>query len=189
MGDKRPALRLSRPCAAPPELVYDMLADLRSHLRWGGQEQSGDFRLLSLAAPDGPATVGTIFSTTGAIPMSRKRWEDRSTVTVAARPFTFEFVTHATAGTGRRAMAARYVHRYDVSAVGAGSVVTYTMTQEQITNPFLRLGLPVMRSLTWRFAIPLFAGRGFRNLVEDAATTAKVGLQPQAISARSGGTA
>jgi TusA-related sulfurtransferase len=64
-------------------------------LRWGGQEQSGDFRLLSLAAPDGPATVGTTFSTTGAIPMSRKRWEDRSTVTVAARPSTFEFVTDA----------------------------------------------------------------------------------------------
>jgi hypothetical protein len=100
--------------------------------------------------------------------MSGKRWEDRSTVTVAVRPSTFEFITEARVGSGSRAMQARYVHRYEIAAIKSGSLVTYTMTQEQIANPFLRLALPVIRQLTWRFAIPMLAGRGFRNLLVDA---------------------
>jgi hypothetical protein len=165
MGQSQPTARLSRMCAAPPGVVYDLLTDLRSHLRWAGSEQSSDFRLLSLEGPDGPASVGTVFSSTGTIPMSGKRWEDRSTVTVAVRPSTFEFVTEARVGSGSPAMQARYVHRYEMAATRDGSLVTYTMTQEQIANPFLRLALPVIRQLTWRFAIPMFAGRGFRNLL------------------------
>jgi hypothetical protein len=165
MGAQQPTARLSRTCAAPPAAVYDLLADLPSHLVWGGAEQSADFRLLSLQAPDGPAEVGTVFSSTGTIPMSRKHWEDRSTVTVAVRPSTFEFVTEARVGLGSRAMHAQYVHRYDIAATQRGSLVTYTMTQLQIANPFLRLALPVIRHLTWRFAIPMMAGRGFRNLL------------------------
>jgi hypothetical protein len=173
MGQRLPNARLSRTCAAPPAAIYDLLADLRSHLQWGGAQQSGDFRLLSLDAPDGPAGVGTVFSSTGSIPMSGKHWEDRSTVTVAVRPSTFEFVTEAHVGTGTRAMLARYVHRYDVAPTSGGSLVTYTMTQEQIANPFLRLGLPLMRQLTWRFAIPMMAGRGFRNLLAAAEAPAR----------------
>jgi hypothetical protein len=97
--------------------------------------------------------------------MSGKHWEDRSTVTVAVRPSTFEFVTEGRVGSGSRAMQARYVHRYEIAATKDGSLVTYTMTQDQIANPFLRLSLPVIRQLTWRFAIPILAGRGFRNLL------------------------
>jgi hypothetical protein len=165
MGHRRPTARLSRACAAPPAVIYDLLADLRSHLRWGGAEQSSDFRLLSLQAPDGPAEVGTVFSSTGTIPISVKHWEDCSTVTVAVRPSTFEFVTEGRVGSGSRAMHARYVHRYEIAATNGGSLVAYTMTQEEIANPFLRLALPVIRQLTWRFAIPMMAGRGFRNLL------------------------
>jgi hypothetical protein len=149
-----------------------MLADLRSHLRWGGEEQSGDFRLLSMDAPDGPATVGTVFATTGTIPMSARRWQDRSTVTAAFRPSTFEFVTEAEVGSGRKAMLARYRHRYELAPTGAGCTVTYTMLQEQIANPFLRLSLPVIRQLMWSVGIPMFAGRGFRNLLADAESAA-----------------
>ena len=98
MAQRIPAMRLSRTCAAPPEVVYDMLADLHSHLGWGGARQGRDYRLLSLEAPDGPATVGTVFATTGAIPMSRKRWEDISTVTLATRPSRFGFVTEGRVG-------------------------------------------------------------------------------------------
>jgi hypothetical protein len=173
MEQRPPTARLSKTCAAPPAAVYDLLADMRSHLQWGGAEQSSDFRLLSLQAPDGPADVGTVFSSTGSIPMSGKHWEDRSRVTVAVRPSTFEFVTEARVGIGTRAMHARYVHRYEIAATKGGSVVTYTMTQEEIANPFLRLGLPVMRQLTWRFAIPMMAGRGFRNLLAAAEATAR----------------
>jgi hypothetical protein len=183
MGQGLPAVRFSRTCAAPPEVVYDMLADLRSHLRWGGTEQSGDFRLLSMEAPGGPATVGTIFATTGAIPMARKRWEDRSTVTVADRSSTFEFVTEGRVGSGPTAMVARYAHRYEIAPVEGGSRVTYAMTQMQIANPALRLGLPVVRDLSWRVMIPMFAGRGFRNLLADAEAAAKADLDRHSVPA------
>jgi hypothetical protein len=173
MQERLPAARFSRSCAAPPEVVYDMLADLRSHLRWGGVKQRADFRLLSLEAPAGPARAGTIFASTGTIPFSGKRWEDRSTVCEAVRPSKFEFVTQAMVGSGPKAMIARYTHRYEIAPVEGGSTVTYTMTQQQVTHPFLRLALPVIRQMMWRVGIPMFAGRGFGNLLEDAAATAR----------------
>jgi hypothetical protein len=83
MGQEPPAARISLTCKARPEAVYDVLVDLRTHLEWGGARQSGDFRLQSLEASADPATVGTNFSSTGTIPMSARRWEDRSTVTIA----------------------------------------------------------------------------------------------------------
>lgn len=165
-------MRLSKSSAARPEVVYDLLADLRSHLRWGGGEQSRDFRLLSMDAPVGPAREGTVFMTTGTIPMSSKHWQDRSTVTVADRPSTFEFVTEARAGAGPNAMVARYRHRYEMAPADGGSSVTYTMTQEQVVHPLLRLGLPVIRQMMWAFGIPMFAGRGFRNLVAESEVAA-----------------
>ena len=48
-------------CAAPPEVVYDILADLRTHVVWGGQTNRMHQRLLTIEAPDEPATVGTTF--------------------------------------------------------------------------------------------------------------------------------
>ena len=73
-------------------------------------------------------------------------------------------------------MTARYRHRYDMAPVGGGCRVDYTFTQEAISHPLLRLGLPVIRSMTWRFAIPMFAGRGFRNLLAAAEARAKVAV-------------
>src|SRR6267143_1049719 len=116
-------MRLSRRCSAPPEFVYDVLADLRTHLTWGGAQQSSDFRLLSLDAPAGPATAGTSFSSTGAIPMSLRRWEDRSVVTMAVRPVSFEFVTHATVNRSKLSMRATYRHWYEIAATPGGSDV------------------------------------------------------------------
>jgi len=161
---------LSRECAAPSDVVYDLLADLRSHLEWGGEKQSADFRLLSMEAPSGPATVGARFRTAGSIPMSGRHWQDESTVTVASRPSAFEFVTEARAGD----MTARYRHRYDIRPSVTGSRVDYTFTEESVARPMLRLGLPVMRNMTWRFAIPMFAGRGFRNLLAAAEAKTRV---------------
>jgi hypothetical protein len=160
--------RLNRQCAVPPEVVYDTLADLRTHLLWGGVEQRGTFRLLSLDGPSGPAGVGASFSTTGSIPMSIRRWADRSTVTIAERPGTFEFVTEATVQRSRRPMLATYRHRYDITAAPGGSHVSYTFTQLDTAHPFLRLGLPVVRAITWRIGIPYLAERGFRNLLATA---------------------
>jgi hypothetical protein len=172
---QQPGIRLSKTSAAPREVVYDMLADLRSHLRWAGAEQSSDFRLVSMDAPDGPATVGTAFATTGTIPMSASRWNDRSTVTVADRPSTFEFVTDGQVSRGRKSMLARYRHRYELAPAPGGCTVNYTMTQERITDPILRLGLPVVRQMMWSVGIPMFAGRGFRNLLADAEAAMRAG--------------
>jgi len=129
--------------------------------------QSSDFRLMSLDAPPGAAVKGTRFDSTGAIPMSGLRWHDESVVTEATRAAVFEFVTDAHAGP----TTARYRHRYEISPSGSGSRVTYTMTQESIERPMWRLGLPVVRTMSWRFAIPMYAGRGFHNLL--AAATAR----------------
>jgi len=167
-------MRLNRRCSAPPEIVYDVLADLRTHLTWGGAQQGSDFRLLSLDAPAGPATLGTSFSSTGAIPMSLRRWEDRSTVTMAVRPVSFEFVTHATVHRSKLSMRATYRHWYEIAATPGGSDVSYTLTQLDVLNPFLRLALPVVRTMTWRVGIPFLAGRGFRNLLAFAERGARL---------------
>ncbi|HBV95169.1 MAG: SRPBCC family protein [Candidatus Dormibacteria bacterium] len=176
-------MRLSGRCSAPPEAVYDLLADLRAHLRWGGAEQAGNHRLLSLEAPDGPAAAGTVFVTTGAIPMSRRRWQDRSTVTSALRPLTFAFVTEATVGVRRRPLQARYLHSYVMTSCAGGSTVTYELTQERIVNPFLRLGVPVIRRITWQVAAPWFARRGLSNLLRDAESAVAVCPGPEPLTA------
>jgi hypothetical protein len=88
------SMTLKRHSTASPEAIYDVLADLRTHLVWGGAQQRFGFRLLSLDAPAGPATTGTSFTSTGGIPMSPRHFEDRSAVTLAVRPSRFEFVTY-----------------------------------------------------------------------------------------------
>jgi hypothetical protein len=164
MGHQLPSLRVSLPCKASPEEVYDVLADLQTHLDWGGTRQPKDFRLLTLEAPRGAAPVGTVFSSTGTFPMSSRRWEDRSTVTVADRPRTFEFETEGRAGE-RNPMTARYRHHYEIAPEAAGSRVTYTLNQLAIANPMLRETLPGIRQLVWRVAMPKLSGRGLRNLL------------------------
>lgn len=166
-------MHVTKSCSAPPDVVYDLLADLRTHVTWAGTQQTSDFRLLSLEAPPGPAGVGTTFTSTGTIPMSSRRWQDRSQVTAAERPSTFEFVTTATARGAKRSMEATYRHRYEIAATAEGSQVSYTMTQLKMANPLLRLGLPVVKDLTWRFGIPFMAGRGFRNLLSNAEQRAR----------------
>ena len=172
-------MHLSRSCSAPPDVVYDFLANLGTHLTWAGTQQTSNFRLPSLDAPADPASVGTTFSSVGTIPMSSRRWEDRSKVTAAERPNTFEFVTTATARGAKRSMEATYRHRYEIAATPGGSKVSYSMTQLTMSNPLLRIGLPVVKNLSWRFAIPFMAGRGFRNLVAIAEQRAHMGSLPR----------
>jgi hypothetical protein len=174
--------RLTKHSSAPPEVVYDVIADLRSHLAWGGAEQRRVFRLLSLDAPAGPASAGTSFTSTGTIPMSLRSFSDQSTVTVAERPGIFEFVTHATVHRSRRSMEATYRHRYEIAEAPGGSQVSYTFTQLDASNQFLRLGLPVVRTMTWRMGIPFLAGRGFRNLLATAERNKNLGAVSQTTS-------
>ena len=61
---------VSMSCAAPPEVIYEILADLRTHVVWGGQTNRMHQRLLTIEAPDEPATVGTTFQSTSSGVMS-----------------------------------------------------------------------------------------------------------------------
>ncbi len=147
--------------SASPEAVYDLLADLGSHLVWAGRQQPGNYRLQTLDAPAGHATVGTSWTSTGTAPMARARWEDRSQVITADRPRLFEFITEGRVG-GRRPMVATWLNRYQVTPEGSGCRVVHQLRLVEVSNPFLRLRFP-MRWATFALAIPLLSGRGLRN--------------------------
>ena len=66
-------------------------------------------------------------------------------------------------------MTAVYTHSFEITPAAGGSRVTYRMTQLSITNPIFRLG-PAMGWMTW-LMIPMFAGRGLRNLLALAEQT------------------
>lgn len=84
--------RTSVSSKASPEVVYDTITDLRAHLEWSGARASSDtFKLPSLDAPEGPATVGTTFTSTGAA--DNGTFHDRSVVTHASRPSRFVIET------------------------------------------------------------------------------------------------
>lgn len=149
--------------SAAAESVYDLLADIHSHLVWAGERQRPDYRLTSLEGPGGTARVGSVFTSTGRIPMSNAHWEDRSTVTAADRPTHFEFVTEGTVK-GRRTLTSLWLNRYEISRLPSGSAVTYRLSLLEVDNPFLRIR-PPMRAFTFRFGIPMFSGPGLRNLL------------------------
>lgn len=169
MSEQQPSVNFSKFCRAPAEVVYGLLTDVRSHMEWGGEHQRRIFRLLSLEAPEGPATVGTEFTSSGVIPASWHHFEDRSRVTQAVDNSIFEFVTHSTVRYGAsKKMEADYVHRYELTPEADGCRVTYTFRQERISNPMLRLSLPLIKTITWKMGIPFMMKRGFDNLLEMA---------------------
>jgi hypothetical protein len=160
-------VRLEEATEAPAEVVYDLLADVGSHLEWGGTRQTKKtFRLLSIDAPEGPATVGTEFSSSGADAMGT--FNDTSVVTEATRPSLFEFVTEARLSTKKGTIVEwTLVHRYEIGPKNAGCTVTYTNRTVRISElpGALRLfNVPGLRALLTRVARSNVQ-RGFRNLV------------------------
>ena len=131
---------------APPGVVYDTIADLRNHLDWSGERASSEtFKLLSIDAPDGPAAVGTAFSSSGAA--DNGTFNDRSVVTEATSPVTFVIETDAHLDRKRgKPWDAHFSHRYDVTPEGSGSRITYTETIERVNYVPYWLQ-PVIRSL------------------------------------------
>lgn len=117
---------------APPEVVYDIIADLRNHLVWSGERaESEGFKMLTLDAPDGPATVGTTFTSTGAA--GKDTFHDRSEVTEASRPHRFVIETDARLERRRaKTWLVHFSHRYDVLSDGTGSRIVYTETAERV---------------------------------------------------------
>jgi hypothetical protein len=151
---------------ASVEQVYDVLADLRSHRIWAGERQKKSGRLLSIEAPEGAASVGTEFTTTGSDPMGR--FTDHSVVTEATRPTEFEFVTEARFETKKGEVAEwTNVHRYELTPTAQGCRVAYTVRVTRISAlpGMLKLfNVPVLSALA-RKASAGVGRRGVRNLV------------------------
>jgi Polyketide cyclase / dehydrase and lipid transport len=118
--------------AAPPEVVYDLVADLRSHLDWSGERAASDtFKLLTLDVSEGQATVGTRFASTGA--NDNGTFHDSSVVTEASRPTRFAFETDSRLERTRgRAWEVHFSHRYDIASDGQGTRIVYTDTVQRV---------------------------------------------------------
>jgi Polyketide cyclase / dehydrase and lipid transport len=154
---------------AQPEQVYDVLADLSSHMEWAGNRQYRSFRLVSLDAPDGPAERGIRFTSTGRIPMSRARFDNRNEVTKTDRPRLFEITTESTIAWSKRPHAeGRFVNTFEITPDGEVSRVVYRSEQLRFREPPWGLRYPLLRSVTARIWIPIWSRRGFRNVLRMA---------------------
>lgn len=167
-------VRVEEAIAVPAPVVYDLLADVRSHLEWGGRMQKKKtYRLLSIQAPEGPASVGTEFSSSGADGMGT--FNDTSVVTEATRPSLFEFVTEARLSTKKgKVVEWTLVHRYEIQARSQGCAVSYTVRTVRISEllgPLAIFNVPGLRALLTSVARSNVR-RGFRNLVTVAETRA-----------------
>lgn len=162
-------IRLEEPSGAPVEAVYDLLADVSSHLEWGGRQQKEKYRLLSVEAPEGPAAVGTEFRTTGADAMGE--FADSSVVTEATRPRLFEFVTEARLTTKKGRVAEwTNVHRYELTPKEGGCVIAYslrTLRISELPGPMAAFNIPGLRALLLRVGGSNLR-RGLRNLARMA---------------------
>jgi hypothetical protein len=117
---------------APPKAVYDVVADLRMHLVWSGERASDPtFKLLTLDAPAGTATVGTSFSSSGA--NFNGTFHDRSVVAEASAPDRFVIETDARLERKHgKPWEVHFQHRYDIEPDGDGSRITYTETIKRV---------------------------------------------------------
>lgn len=160
------AVRLQETSRAPAEAIFDVLADVHSHLEWGGKRQpKKTFRLLSIDAPNGPAGVGTEFASTGADAMGR--FADTSVVTEATRPSLFEFVTEARLSTKKsKVVEWTNIHRYELSPQQAGCRISYTLRIVRISElpgPMAIFKVPGLRELGLK-AGGSNSRKGLRNL-------------------------
>ena len=128
MNAMRPILtvRVAVPSRASREAVYELLAELDTHLVWAGtRAPRSDFRLLSIEAPQRRAVVGDRFSSDGA--SANGTFHDRSLVVEAEPGARFGFDTESTLE--RRhgpTWHARVTHRYTVAETDDGVTIVYT---------------------------------------------------------------
>jgi len=153
-------------CRAPSEAVYDLLADLKSHLEWGGRRHPRTSqRMISIEAPDGPATAGVEFESIGAT--SGRPWHDRSKVTVAVRPSVFEFATEGWLENPENGpIEAAWVHRYEIKPSGEGCTVSYRGVRTSFSGSLSKLPHIVHPELFYNIVVPSVVERGVANLVQ-----------------------
>ena len=160
-----PDLVVSAKAHVAPPRIYGVLADLSTHTTWAGSMHGKkNFGLLTLTAPDDPASVGTEFMSTGIDPMGS--FSDRSVVTQATSPSVFEFVTEGHLDPkkkGKPASDTRITYRFEITADGAGSRITYRLHLSRWTNAPSLLGSKILQPIA-RIAMKSYAKRMLRNL-------------------------
>jgi Polyketide cyclase / dehydrase and lipid transport len=169
-------VRVEATSRATPQAVYGVLSDLRTHLRWAGEQQKPKTRLVSIEAPEGRAVVGTEFRTTGLDPLGT--FSDRSVVTEAVPGKAFEFVTEAelTTKKGRRVDWTN-VHRYELEATADGTRIVYAIRIvriSELTGMLAMFKAPVLRELSLKASSGV-ADRGARNLARLAEERSEAG--------------
>jgi hypothetical protein len=160
---------------APPQVVYDLLADLSTHIEWGGSwHPSKTQRLQSMEAPQGAATVGMEFWSVGTTNVGS--WHDRSTVTEASRPNVFEFVTNGTLRDGQELdrMFLHAVHRYEIAPARGGSTVHYLLSAKLTLQAPPGDMHPRLPAVIFNLIVPAVIERGTKNLVAMAEQRAGV---------------
>jgi hypothetical protein len=162
-------------CEAPPEAVYDLLADLSTHMEWGGSwHPSRTQRLQSMEAPQGAATVGVEFWSIGTT--NAGSWHDRSRVTAASRPNVFEFVTNGTLRDRQDLdrMFLHAVHRYEIAPAEGGATVQYLLSANLTVQAPPGDTHPRLPAVIFNLIVPAVIERGTRNLVTMAEQRAGV---------------
>lgn len=171
MDQPRPIIQFEATVSskARPNVVYDILADPSTHLEWAGnQAPRQDFRLLTLDAPKGPASVGTRFVSTGANSKDgSSTFHDESIVTEATAPTLFAFVTESHLERKHRPIwEVRFVHRYEVHPESDGSRITYTASVYPVNYRPYWLH-PLMRPMTKKL-VNIFTTKHISNLARMA---------------------
>lgn len=167
---------------ASRDAVYDVLADLSTHLTWGG-EQTGEkqFRLLTVEQPGGAAVAGTRFSSTGLIPMGT--FYDDSAVTQAVRGARFAFHTQSVLERkhGRPTWRGTFDHVYAIDGDESGSTISYTC-KAYADNYVAWWMTPLMSPMT-RFNVQ----RTLTTCLRSLAAIAEASEQTVSVSAAAGG--
>jgi len=167
----RITFRASTNTGASPDRVYDVLADLRTHLAWAGSESPNkSFHLLDIDAPARPAIVGDPFSSDGI--NNNGTFHDHSTVVQADPGARFGFDTESVLDRKHgAALHARFEHRYEIESAGGGTVVRYTcrVFPQNYIPYWLRRG---MRPMTRRMVESLMR-KNLRGLAATAESKAR----------------
>jgi hypothetical protein len=162
---KELVVRVEAISTAQPQTVYELLADLTSHLVWAGERQAKRTRLLTVEAPAGSAIVGTEWRSTGADPMGT--FSDRSVVTEAALGKAFEFVTDARLTTKKgRTSDWTSIERYDLEPTGEGCRIVSTGRVTRISElpgMVAFFNVPVLREIGLKVSAKV-SRRTVRNL-------------------------
>jgi len=162
-------VRVEATSRASAEAVYDVLADLSSHIEWAGERQAKRTRLLTIDAPAGPAAVGTEFFSTGSDPMGT--FFDRSVVTEATAGKAFEFVTEARLTT-KKGIPSDWtnVERYELEPTVGGCRIVCTSRVTRISTMPGMLGafnIPGLRAFGLAVSAKV-SRRSVRNLARVA---------------------